>query len=293
MKTIRAKGGPFARRPYFSAGDVERMCTSELRRVGLFPSQPEPIRVDRFIEKRFGIVPRYERLPRGVLGFTLFGPRGVEEIVVSSDLEGAEESPAERRLRSTLAHEGGGHALMHAHLFALGADPGSLFGEQDASPKILCRDVAGETKANRGYDGRWWEVQANMAIGALLMPRPLVEQALDAFCEEVGSFGHVSVPAAKMEAATSELARVFNVNPAVVRIRLKDLLPDPHQRQLHLSLHCSHPDLGIVHRPARRVRRSGSCPTCGHSTRPVAGQCRRHERRHGGSALPRAAPRVG
>jgi hypothetical protein len=202
MKSIRAKSGPFNERPHFTADEIEQMCETELRRTGLFPSKPEQVRIERFIEKCFRISPTYEALPAGILGFTLFDARGVKEIVVSSDLEGKEGTPAERRLRSTLAHEGG-HGLMHAYLFALGTKPTSLFGEEDTTPKILCRDVAGETTANRGYDGRWWEFQANRAIGALLLPRALVEQVLEPFKEPVGSLGHLTVPAGRRRAPSA------------------------------------------------------------------------------------------
>src|SRR5690242_11418149 len=144
MRTLHSKRGPTNERPYFTLDEIDRMCASELRSVGLYPSNPEPIRIERFIEKRFGVSPVYEELPADVLGFTIFNQHGVKEIVVSSALEDAEGTPSERRLRSTLAHEAG-HGLMHAYLFALGVKPGSLFDETDSSPKILCRDVAGES----------------------------------------------------------------------------------------------------------------------------------------------------
>ena len=35
-----------------------------------------------------------------------------------------------------------------------------------------------KSHSNR-YDGRWWEFQANQAMGAALLPRKLVEVALD------------------------------------------------------------------------------------------------------------------
>lgn len=233
MRTLRSRTGPSAERPYFTLDEIDRMCASELRAVGLYPSKPEPVRIERFIEKRFGVSPVYEELPDGVLGFTLFSQRGVKEVVISSALEGAEGTASERRLRSTLAHEGG-HGLMHAHLFALGSKPSSLFGDKDSSPTILCRDVAGESSTLRGYDGRWWEFQANSAIGGLLLPRSLVIDALEGLSEPIGSLGQLVLPATKMELAVAELAKIFNVNPAVARIRLGSVLPAGDQRQLRL-----------------------------------------------------------
>lgn len=233
MKTIRSKKGPFSERPHFESGEIERMCADELRKAGLYPSKPGPVRIDRFIEKRFGAPHSYETLPDGVLGFTRFGSHGVEEIVISADLESDDGSPDERRLRSTLAHEAG-HGLIHAHLFYLGTKPLSLFGESDPSPQILCRDVSQVGERPRGYDGRWWEFQANRAIGGLLLPQDLVERALSGFAVPLGSFGRIALPESKREAAAQELARVFNVNPAAARIRLSEIVPLQDSKQMSL-----------------------------------------------------------
>lgn len=146
MKTFRAKAGPFAEQPFYEPAEVETICSEELQKVHLYPADPEPIRIDRFLEKRFGIQPTYDDLPAGLLGFTKFGTKGVVEVVIAKALDSEATIPAERRLRSTLAHEGG-HGLLHAHLFVFKESPRSLFGDGLASdaPKILCRDggVAG------------------------------------------------------------------------------------------------------------------------------------------------------
>jgi hypothetical protein len=52
MRTYRATSGPFAERPFFSLEEVDRTCADELRKLGLLPREPEPIRIERFIEKR-------------------------------------------------------------------------------------------------------------------------------------------------------------------------------------------------------------------------------------------------
>jgi hypothetical protein len=81
MKTFRAKTGPFAEQPFYEPAEIESICSDELRKLNLYPSDPARIRIDRFIEKRFGVQPKYEDLPAGLLGFTRFGTKGVEEIV--------------------------------------------------------------------------------------------------------------------------------------------------------------------------------------------------------------------
>ena len=87
----------------------------------VFSRQPQkPIRVDRFIEKRYRIVPQYEDILDGILGFTRFGAKGPEEVVVSRSLSEEGSRVAERRMNSTLAHEAG-HMLLHGQSIRPGA----------------------------------------------------------------------------------------------------------------------------------------------------------------------------
>lgn len=223
MKTFKPRSGPFSERPYYSTDDIENICIEELSKVGLLPLEPAAVRIDRFIEKRFG--PHvYERLPDGVLGLTRFGAKGVQEIVIASHFEGHCDQPKERLLRTTLGHEAG-HGLLHAHLFALGnAKP--LFGDWSdaARPKVLCRD----------YSGEWWEYQANMVMGAILMPRRLVQLATEPYLTPVGMLGAKAFDESRRESAARALAQVFDVNPAAVRVRLSQLYPPKTSGQLTL-----------------------------------------------------------
>ena len=237
MKTFRSSG-LFAEQPYYTQAEIEQICVDELQKSGLYPSEPAPIRVDRFIEKRFGIRPSYEDLPAGLLGFTRFGDTGVEEIVVSRALDEEGSRAAERRLRSTLAHEGGGHGLLHAHLFALGLDLRPLLADalDSQKPKILCRigGIAGIGSSKiKKYDGRWWEFQANQAMGAMLLPRKLVVGALEPILA-VGSLGQRVLQPTQVEEAALLLAEVFDVNPVVARIRIEGLYPETKSGQLTL-----------------------------------------------------------
>lgn len=237
MRTFRAKFGPFSEQPYYEPSEVEAICLNELQKVGLYPADPSPVRIDRFIEKRFGIVPSYEDLPKGMLGFTRFSRKGVVEIVVANALDEQGTRSAERRLRTTLAHEGG-HGLLHAHLFALEFRPDSLFEHELApdSPKILCRDEAidrtGRVVKKPPY--RWWEYQANLAMGALLLPATLVEKALEPMLTAQGMLKRISLPTERREEAVNLLASLFDVNPIVARIRLESLYPVSTNRQMAL-----------------------------------------------------------
>src|SRR5581483_4576155 len=116
MKPFRSNSSSKA--PYFTPSQIDNMCCDELRSVGLLPGSPEPIRIDRFIEKRFNVSPQYEDMPDGVLGFTRFGKNGVKAVVISAALDAERGKVAARRVRTTIAHEGG-HGLLHAHIFAL------------------------------------------------------------------------------------------------------------------------------------------------------------------------------
>jgi hypothetical protein len=233
MKTIRSKSGPTGERPHFKPNEIDRICGDELRKQGLYPSSPEPVRIDRFVEKRFGVVPRYEELPDGVLGYTKFSQKGVDGIVISAalDLEGTKV--ADRRIRTTLAHEAG-HGLLHAYLFAFDVKPLHLFDDDSYSNhQILCRDVQGEERKVRAYDGRWWEFQANRAIGGLLCPRSLVHDALKPFFVPTGLLDEASLDESRREEAVRMLAQVFDVNPIVAKIRLSEMCP-PSAGQLRL-----------------------------------------------------------
>ncbi len=234
METFRARSGPFLDQYYYEDREFEAIAADALNSVGLFPATPEPIRVERFIEKRFDIAAQYEDLPNGLLGFTRFGSEGAEEVVVSKALSEEGRRTAERRISSTLAHEAG-HILLHAHLFTLRLRTGArslIEGDLDiVNQKVLCRDAA--PNAPR-YDGRWWEYQANQMIGALLLPRPLVIQALDPLLAFRGQFGIGILERGKREEAVQRLSDAFDVNPSVARIKVEQIYPDSEGNQLTL-----------------------------------------------------------
>jgi len=223
MKPFRT--GQTHKAPYFTPSQIDNMCCDELRGVGLLPSSPEPIRIDRFIEKRFNVPPQYEDLPNGVLGFTRFGKNGVKAVVISAAFDAEGGKVAGRRVRTTIAHEGG-HGLFHAHLFALDDIPLHLFDKDShTGDQILCRDVHGDEKKVHRYDGRWWEVQANRAMSSLLCPRPLVHEAMTQFLAPVGLLGVEVLAENRREEAVRSLAEIFDVNPAVARIRIAEMYP--------------------------------------------------------------------
>jgi hypothetical protein len=229
----RAQSGLNSKPPYFKPSQIDQICADELRKADLLPSSPTAVRIDRFIEKRFGVSPQYEDLPHGVLGFTKFNMNGVEAIVISAALDAQGGKVAQRRVRTTLAHEAG-HGLLHAYLFALKDKPLHLFDKDShTAHQILCRDVPDEEQKSRRYDGRWWEFQANRAMGGLLCPRALVHEAIAPFLVPSGMLGVEILDEKRREEAVRALADTFDVNPVVARIRTSELYP-AETGQLHL-----------------------------------------------------------
>ena len=241
MKTTKTPNGPFTERPYYERSEIELTAIDALRSVDLLPKSPEPIRVERFIEKKYRIVPEYDNLPEGLLGFTEFGRNGVERVVVSRSLADVGSRSADRLVTSTLAHESG-HILLHGYLFALKFVEGSrnMFGDdmEVSDRTVLCREetVSGShvQPSRSRYDGRWWEYQANLVIGALLLPRPLVDMALGDVLSSPSVLGMKNLPPERHEEAAQLLADAFAVNPIVARIRIQELFPEAQQGQLTL-----------------------------------------------------------
>jgi len=232
MRSFRARSGPFDEQLRFSTHEIDTMCVEALGKVELLPQSPEPIRIDRFLEKYFECPVSYGDLGPGAMGCTAFrGDGSVEAIFVSRNIDNGFAS-SDRRVRSTLAHEGG-HGLMHSVLFATGANQTRF--ALDAGPRenldleqrrILCRegDIRPATK-KAVYNGRWWEWQANRAIAGFLLPKALVRHACGRFTESSNVTKSPWLPDRNRRAAERDLATIFDVNPVVVRIRLEEMFP--------------------------------------------------------------------
>jgi hypothetical protein len=64
-------------RPYFTDSEMDRIAVEELSSVDLLPKSPGPVRIERFVEKRFKLhAVDYDDLPPSVLGYTEFDHRG-------------------------------------------------------------------------------------------------------------------------------------------------------------------------------------------------------------------------
>jgi hypothetical protein len=222
MRKVPTPSGRFAFQLYFDdLGEIDEICLEALKEQSLLPPIPTPVRIERFVEKQFRAPLRYEDLGQDYLGCTIFNSSGgVDAILVSRSLEEQNTTPARRRVRSTVAHEAG-HGLLHGSLFI-----GDNFPDRGKNQRrILCRsqDILVETQSS--YRGRWWEFQANQAIGSLLLPRPRMNAFLDQSGIKLDSSGRCSLTSSQRESLAKKAAVTFDVNPIVVRIRLDSLFP--------------------------------------------------------------------
>ena len=226
----RIAASPFsARRPYFDSREFDRIAHDALAAAGCLPEAPGPVRIERFIEKRFDITPRYERLSEGVLGTSWFSESGIDRVIVSDAIE-------RRRQNSTLAHEAG-HLLLHTEFVVAGIRALGMarsFGQSGADGANvrgwLCRDEPDRRS------GPWWEYQANQMIGALLLPRDLAASALRERKVLVprGALGDEAVDG-DPTAAAAVLSPIFDVHPVVAEHRIGSLWPAPPGGQLTLG----------------------------------------------------------
>jgi hypothetical protein len=184
--------------------------------------------VEAILQGAFKIVPDFVDLAPGVLGRTAFYLDGHCEVQISRALAEAAEDDfvARRRLRSTLAHETG-HVVQHAHLHVTDTGTLSLFSESaPEAPKVLCRQDGIESFRGgpAGYDGEWWEYQANRGMASLLLPR---REVINYLLELLSARGFENIKdamkAGKTEEIVREIMRIFDINMPVVVFRLQEI----------------------------------------------------------------------
>ena len=226
MKTRKDLASPWGVRLYFEESEFETMMAEVLFKAG-----PEAfveglgVNVDLVLFKVYGLEADYIDLPDGVLGQTLFRRDGSAQIEVSRRLADVAEADqlARRRLRTTVAHEGG-HVTCHRQLFLSDTDALSLFGDEPTEPEkpaILCRESSLSTF---GYQGEWWEFQANRCMASLLLPKHILISRVKALLEV---FGISDFPQAQQKGMDEEfirsLSNTFDVSWQAVLMRLQEL----------------------------------------------------------------------
>jgi hypothetical protein len=237
VKVWTDPASPWGKRLHFDVDDFENMMDDLRARAGDGSfTEGAGVDVDLVLLRGLGLEADFATLPNGILGRTIFAADGSALIEVSRELSEAAETDvlARRRLRTTLAHEAG-HASCHPQLFFQDTSTLSLFGDAFAPqerPGILCRDDA---VGRLGYNGEWWEYQANQCMASLLLPRRLfrsyVEKVLRAL--QVRDFER-AIREGLAEQAVRQLAGRFDVSQQVVFYRLSALgfVPKADQSRL-------------------------------------------------------------
>jgi len=228
MRHTWSDSNQFGQNLYFTKTQIDRMCSDELKKSGFYPDEPAPVNIERFVEKHYGKVD-YLDLGEGYLGCTEFSKRGqVLRVIISSALD-SDDTVTLRRLRTTLAHEAG-HCMMHPVLFIEDGLQSTFKNENSEmfrQRKILCRDddIGSTNKSSKTWDGRWWEYQANRAIGGFLLPKQLVIKALEGLTIKQGITESRTLSDGNRSKATHTVSETFNVNPIVAEIRIGEIYP--------------------------------------------------------------------
>lgn len=231
MKRYYGRDG--AQRLWFEPAEIEECMEAELERAKLFPTVEMPaVRIEEFVERHLQAqLDQYADLEPCVLGLTEFRVGAKPRILINKDLTGSaldeDDSPPGLlgRWRSTLAHEGA-HVILHRCLFDLNPAQGKLFGDNDGEERpghslqrCLKRDIAFGSTGNE-----WREVQANMGMAALLMPRSVFIGVLHQEMERAGETGiHIAQNSREHQKYAALLGARFSVSKQAAAIRLVTL----------------------------------------------------------------------
>lgn len=217
MRLIASADG--RRRIWYRADEIEELCTSTLASAGLIPSPPRcDVDIEALVENYLGADVDYGMpMPTDVLGYTEF--RKIPLIAVSRSLtDAATAISADQgmigRWRATIAHEAA-HVILHGPLF--GAEAGQP-GRPNIRP-IRCPRTSFEApQAARD----WREVQANMGMASLLMPRNVFDhEATEVFSRRGPVMPPVRATEPWLDIVVAVLASRFKVSKQAARIRLE------------------------------------------------------------------------
>ena len=93
MREFSTKDGPFLLRLLYEPKEIDEICLDALRKSGFLPAEPEPIKIDIFLEKYFEVIVAYEDLGEEIMGSTVFNSKGaVTGILIARWIEGGRNS---------------------------------------------------------------------------------------------------------------------------------------------------------------------------------------------------------
>lgn len=228
--------GPFLEYFYIPEARILRLANDKLVSLGLMPSSPGPVPIERYCDIRWGAPEDYIDLPPGVLGRAKFSETGLAVIEISRELSEDTTRIGNIRTRSTLAHEIG-HGELHAEKYAekirhnnLQGDFFKVSGASLGQVEIACR----EDQIFRFNKDEWWEIQANKFMAAVLMPKHLLRQVFDVWSAQSKAkpaFWPVEV----------EVADAFNVSQRMAEIAVsslrEEILKENQQMQVAMPMH--------------------------------------------------------
>jgi len=210
MRTIAEADG--SSRRWYDADEIEQIAMEALRDADLWSSDVgRAVDVEQLLEVHLGAAVDYGApLEPAVLGYTSFAQP--VRVAINRSLTDAAQRPgageaAVGRWRATLAHEAA-HILLHARLFE--ADPAATGDGQ--------RCLRTEVGARLASD--WREVQANIGMGSLLLPRPGVLDAVREMLISERAIPPVPVASQASYRLIGALTRRFAISRQVARIRL-------------------------------------------------------------------------
>jgi hypothetical protein len=240
MSRYSRTGG--SQRLWFKPGEIDEIMEHELAKANLMPTTVEcSIDIETFLERHLKVqFDPYAPLPPEILGLTQFRSRQRPHVQINKDLTSTALDDEDRpdwllgRWRATLAHEAS-HVILHACLFAGDSRQGTLFAmdEEDSENHSLHRCLKRDVLF-RGQASHWREVQANMGMAVLLMPRKVFAAARDQIIEEFGWNDEVQADSLECRALVRALAERFQVSRQAAAIRLEtlNLLARPGSRKL-------------------------------------------------------------
>jgi len=242
MKRYRGRDG--GERLWLEPAEIEQRMEMELESAKLFPTVDWPaVQIEEFVERYLEAhLDQYADLEPSVLGLTEFRAGAKPRILINKDLTGSaldeDESPPGLlgRWRGTVAHEGA-HIILHRCLFNLDLAQGNLFGGDDSQDsqgpslqRCLKRDVTFGSSGNE-----WREVQANMGMAALLMPRALFISVLHQELERAGTPDlRMTQQSKEYKEFAARLAGRFKVSKQAASIRFHTLGLLLSPSQIHL-----------------------------------------------------------
>lgn len=206
---------------YFEGDEIEQIMDDELRRAGLMPTDSNAVvDLESLLDDhlRVSSFDQHADLPADVLGLTEFHARKAPDVKINKDLTGIIDGDwvppgIEGRWRATVAHEAA-HVILHRMLFDEPLNQGSLFPADPKGRPTLQRCLKRDLK-HRGGNYDWREVQANMGMAALLMPRKLFAKAARSTLKGTSP--------SEIRDASRVLAAKFGVSGQAATIRLNTL----------------------------------------------------------------------